>query len=224
MECPLRASSDSDSFLSEVGPGGHHLFTDPYRGKQLTDRRLGPSDTKRTFEALYAAHHRAVLAYCARRAPRWDAWDAAAEVFLVAWRRIDEVPPEDQARAWLFGVAYRVLSNQRRSAARRMRLAERAASSGVSPRWPDEVVVQSEEAVEVNQALNRLRPIDREVLQLTLWEELSPVEIADVLGVSRAAVDQRYSRAKHRLAQELNVNRNVARRAIRVTTGRRGVA
>lgn len=200
------------------------MLTDIQRGNPLTDRRPGPTEEERAFEALFADHHRTVLAYCARRAPRWDAWDATAEVFLVAWRRIDEVPPGDQARAWLFGVAYRVLSNQRRSSVRRMRLAERAASSGVAPQWPDEVVVQSEEAEEVNQALKRLRPIDREILQLTLWEELSPVEIAEVLGVSRAAVDQRYSRAKRRLAQELSVNRNVARRAIRVTTGRKGMA
>ncbi len=190
----------------------------------MTDRRLGTTDAERAFEALYAAHHRAVLAYCARRAPRWDAWDAVAEVFLVAWRRIDEVPPADRARPWLLGVAYRVLSNQRRSAARRKRLAERAASSGVAPRWPDEVVVQSEEARQVTQALKRLRPADREVLQLTLWEELSPVEIAGVLGLSRGAVDQRYSRAKRRLARELDMHRSVARRAIRVTTGKRGAA
>lgn len=142
----------------------------------------------------------------------------------MAWRRIEDVPPGDQARAWLFGVAYRVLSNQRRSAARRMRLAERAAMSGVAPRWPDEVVIQSEEAAEVNQALKRLRPIDREILQLTLWEDLAPMEIAEVLGVSRAAVDQRYSRAKRRLARELDLDRNVARRAIQVTTRRKGVA
>ena len=44
------------------------------------------------FERLYAVHHRAVLAYCARRVSRWDAWDAAAEVFVVAWRRIEDIP------------------------------------------------------------------------------------------------------------------------------------
>ncbi len=42
---------------------------------------------------LFDAHRLEVLAYCMRRAARWDAHDAAAEVFAVAWRRIDEVPP-----------------------------------------------------------------------------------------------------------------------------------
>lgn len=189
----------------------------------MTDRRSQTTDVQRRFEDLYAAHHRAVLAYCARRAPRWDAWDAAAEVFLVAWRRIDEVPPPDEQRAWLLGVAYRVLANQRRSAERRRRLAERAAKSGIAPGWPDEVVVQSEDAAEVMAALERLSPTDREVLQLMLWEGLSPVEIAGVLGLSRGAVDQRYSRAKRRLARELDLHRSVARRATRVTTGKGSV-
>lgn len=191
----------------------------------MNHRRTRTTALERKFEILYEAHHRAVLAYCVRRAPRYDAWDATAEVFLVSWRRIDEVPPPDHARAWLLGVAYRVLGNQRRSAHRRRRLVERAAGTArAQTGWPDEIVVQSEEADEVLEALERLSATDREVLQLTLWEELSPVEIAGVLGLSRAAVDQRYSRAKRRLARDLDRHRSVARRATRTTTENGGVA
>jgi RNA polymerase sigma-70 factor (ECF subfamily) len=157
------------------------------------------------FEALYAAHHQAVLGYCARRAPRSEAWDAASETFLVAWRRFEDMPSSDEARAWLFGVAYRVLANQRRSAQRRRLLARRAAGAVHDPPpLPDAQVVRNEEELEVIEALSRLRPLDREIIRLTLWEELSPVSIAEVLGLSRGAVDQRYSRAKRRLAKELN--------------------
>lgn len=190
----------------------------------MNHRRVPTTDVESKFESLYEAHHRAVLAYCARRASRWDAWDATAEVFLVSWRRINEVPPPDEARAWLFGVAYRVLANQRRSTQRRRRLAERAAGTAKAETgWPDEVVVQGEEAAEVLEVLGRLSATDREILQLTLWEELSPVEIAGVLGLSRAAVDQRYSRAKRRLSRALDRHRSVARRATRVTTENGGV-
>lgn len=157
------------------------------------------------FERLYWAHHRAVLAYCARRVSRADAWDAASEVFLVAWRRPDDVPPGDEARAWLLGVAYRVLANQRRGSRRKAHLLERAAGArGEPPLWPEELVIRNEEAREVIAALARLRLRDREILQLTAWEGLSPVEIAAVLEISRDAVDQRYSRAKRRLARELD--------------------
>ncbi len=46
---------------------------------------------------LFEAHRVDVLAYCMRRVSRWDAHDAAAEVFAVAWRRIDDVPHGDAA-------------------------------------------------------------------------------------------------------------------------------
>jgi RNA polymerase sigma-70 factor (ECF subfamily) len=169
----------------------------------MTDQGMSSKGGKEApFELLYAAHHRAILAYCARRCPRWDAWDAAAEVFVVAWRRLDEVPSEE-ARAWLIGVAFRVLANQRRSANRRARLFERASRDRAWAPMPDEVLLRSEEEREVIDALFRLSRTDREIVQLTLWEELSPNEIATVLGISRAAVDQRYARSKKRLAREL---------------------
>lgn len=176
------------------------------------------------FERLYSMHHRAVLAYCARRCSRSEAWDAASEVFLVALRRPDQVPPPDQALTWLLGVAYRVLSNQWRSERRRRSLAERAAGAvGETAPLPDEVLIRSEEATEVMEALSRLRPPDREVIQLTVWEELSPTEIAEVLGISRPAVDQRYSRAKKRLARELSRQGLMRRRATQATTEKGGV-
>jgi RNA polymerase sigma-70 factor (ECF subfamily) len=165
------------------------------------------------FELLYATHHRAILAYCARRCPRWDAWDAASEVFVVAWRRFDEIPPAEEARAWLIGVAFRVLSNQRRSAGRRTRLLEKAGRDRAWAPLPDEQVLRNEEDREVIAALSRLSRTDREIVQLALWEEMSPGEIAGVLGISREAADQRYSRAKKRLARQLDDDRFIRRGA-----------
>lgn len=126
------------------------------------------------FERLYVAHHRAVLAYCARRVSRWDAWDAAAEVFVVAWRRIDDVPAADDARAWLIGVAFRVLANQRRSAGRRARLLERASRDRAWAPMPDEQLLRNEEDREVIDAVSRLSRTDQEIILLNLWEEALP--------------------------------------------------
>lgn len=156
------------------------------------------------FEALYAANHRRVLAYCARRASRADAWDAAAEVFAIAWRRIDEVPRDDMALPWLFAVAYRVISNQRRSQERRRRLNERVARLPVDAApFPEAQLIRREEEAEMMAALERLRDADREIVLLVLWEELPRRHIAAALGISRVAVDQRYSRARRRLAAQL---------------------
>ena len=183
-------------------------------GKDKMESRASESDSaaKASFEHVYEAHHEAVLGYCARRARRIDAWDAAAEVFAIAWRRASDIPSGDETLPWLLGVAYRVLSNQRRSENRRRRLAVRAAhTASDSPPSPDAQLVRNEEEAEVIAALLRLRPLDREVIQLTLWEELPRDHIANVLGVSRQTLDQRVSRAKKRLAKELERGTRVRR-------------
>src|SRR5690242_7391531 len=78
------------------------------------------------FRRLFADTQRDLLAYALRRVDRAeDAADVVAETFLVAWRRLDHVPPGDDARLWLYGVARRQLANQRRGQLRRSRLAER---------------------------------------------------------------------------------------------------
>ena len=52
-------------------------------------------------------------------------------------------------------------------------------------------------------ALSRLGELDREVLTLTVWEELEPREIAQVLGVSAQTVRTRLSRARGRLREQI---------------------
>ena len=66
---------------------------------------------------------RAVLAFAMRRADPDTAHDVLSETFLVAWRRIDELPAEP--RPWLLGTARKVLANHRRAAERRGALHER---------------------------------------------------------------------------------------------------
>src|SRR4051812_33061810 len=78
------------------------------------------------FSRLFGDTERELLAYVLRRVDRAeDGADVVAETFLVAWRRLDSVPPGDEARLWLYGVARRQLANQRRGQLRRSRLADR---------------------------------------------------------------------------------------------------
>jgi hypothetical protein len=52
----------------------------------------------RRLEALFAAHGSDIVAYCSwRTRSASDAQDATADVFLTAWRRLDEVPDGDEA-------------------------------------------------------------------------------------------------------------------------------
>ena len=161
------------------------------------------SRTEAWFDRIYQENHRLVRAYCMRRAPAPDVDDAVSEVFAVAWRRRNDVPGGSRTLPWLYGVARRVLSHQRRGAERFRRLKGRvAAVQDPPPLHPDSVVVQRQEHLEVRRAVAQLRPADREVLLLAAWEGLSHREIADVLGCSQAAVDKRVSRAKQRLAKQ----------------------
>ncbi|WP_432947623.1 RNA polymerase sigma factor [Kribbella sp. CA-253562] len=48
-----------------------------------------------------------------------------ADTFLVAWRRLEDVPPGDQIRPWLYSVAHRVQANHLRGEGRRHALADR---------------------------------------------------------------------------------------------------
>jgi RNA polymerase sigma-70 factor (ECF subfamily) len=159
--------------------------------------------TRRRFAQLFDAHRRAVLGYALRRCSEpADAADVLAETFLVAWRRLDDVPAgEHDERPWLLGVARRVLANQRRGAARRSRLSERLGCELAAVEPPLDELGGSGGVV--SEALARLAPDDRELLTLTSWEGLDPAQIAAALGVPGATVRSRLHRARARLRDEL---------------------
>lgn len=151
------------------------------------------------FTDLFDRTHAPLLAYAVRRvADPADAADVVAETFLVAWRRLDDVPAGDAARPWLFGVARRVLANHYRGERRRLALADRLREQVVETvpaHEPDDPVLL--------QALDRLPDDDQELLRLVAWEELARDEIALALGVPRATVRVRLHRARRRLAAQL---------------------
>jgi RNA polymerase sigma-70 factor (ECF subfamily) len=162
------------------------------------------ADMRSRFETIWNEHRLQVLAYCLRRISGADAEDACAETFLVVWRRLDEVPPPPKTLLWIFGIARHVLSNQNRAFYRRGRLRERLTNLGVSPSSdPVDFVVQSTEGRRVAEAVNRLKPTDREIVRLDAWEDLTREEISEVMGMTRAAVDQRIHRAYERLSRAL---------------------
>ena len=153
----------------------------------------GTIDQRAAFVALFEAHFDALLAYARRRCSQpSDAEDVVAETFTTAWRRFDRLPARpDEHRLWLFGVARRVLANQRRATGRRMRLLERL-------RWrPASSTVGTQ--LDAGAALETLSERDQEVLRLIAWEDLTHAEAAVVLGISTNAVAIRLHRARAKL-------------------------
>ena len=169
------------------------------RAKTSTARRTAlktiPTREER-FNLLYTEHLEAIRWYAWRRDPQ-IAEDVVAETFLIAWRRLDAMPKEE--RPWLIGVARNVRLNIRRGTLRQAALSERLFQE--QPTQPGTVEPDAGEAVKT--ALALLPEPDREVLLLTVWDDLDRVQIARALGCSKSTVSVRLHRARRRLSAAL---------------------
>jgi RNA polymerase sigma-70 factor (ECF subfamily) len=158
---------------------------------------MGRPDRRTRFEALYAEHAAAVARYAHRRADEQTAADVVSEVFVVAWRRFDDVP--EDALPWLLGCARRVLWHHHRAEQRRGRLLERLKSSA-----PPLVVSVEQADTGLARGLAELSERDREVLLLTAWEGLTTDQAATVLGCSPQTFRVRAHRARQRLMDAMS--------------------
>jgi RNA polymerase sigma-70 factor (ECF subfamily) len=150
-------------------------------------------------EELFRRHHAAVAAYARRRAPSDTADDVVASTFLVAWRRLEDVPGDPLP--WLLAVARNVIATQQRGSRRRGALRRRLEHTRPGAAPPPSV---EEPDGRVAAALGRLPESDREAITLIAWDGLQPAEAATVIGQSPAAFRVRLHRAKHRLRRELD--------------------
>jgi RNA polymerase sigma factor (sigma-70 family) len=152
------------------------------------------------FELLVASHERALFRYTARRLDdRTTCEDVVNETFLIAWRRWSELPAPDRQLAWLYAIAFRVLSNQRRSRDRRERLLGR-----LSLERELRMIEKDDQGSRFSallDCLNHLEADERELLEFVYWERLSYRDIALILGISENAAGIRITRVKKRLRE-----------------------
>ncbi|MEV6981869.1 sigma-70 family RNA polymerase sigma factor [Sphaerisporangium sp. NPDC051017] len=181
-------------------------------------------DRKMLFERVYLDTYEPILGYATRRcdSPE-DAADVVAETFEIAWRRLDDLPPGEQARLWLYGVARNVLANHRRGLMRR-HVHQAGLREDVADLYARTSL--SEERMEfaaIARVFRDLSDEDRELLSLVAWEGLDAGEIAGVLGCSRNAARIRLHRARRRFSRGLaaaGVEHMPMSRAARVPLGR----
>jgi len=157
-----------------------------------------------------------------RLAGRVDASDVLQEAFLEACKRLPRYldDPRVSVFIWLRGVTLDTLIHVHRRHLAEMRDAGRDVSlqAGLAPQassismagWlmadltsPSQAAIRDETARKIEEVLGTMDEIDREVLILRHFEQLSNDEVAGVIGVKKAAASRRYMRALARFREVL---------------------
>lgn len=168
------------------------------------------SPPEQRFRTLFATTYDDVVRFAQRRTHRSQAEDVAEETFLIAWRRIGDLPADPgDARAWVFGIARNCLLNDRRAQRRRegltVRLAEVGTISPTSTGEPGDLVALR---ADLASAWQRLSPGDQEVLALVVFDNLTSGQAATVLDITPATFRVRLSRARATLRRHLQGTRH----------------
>jgi RNA polymerase sigma-70 factor, ECF subfamily len=155
------------------------------------------------FVAVVKRHEVAVHAYLARRAGAQAADDLLGEVWVRAFAgRGGYDPAHPDARPWLYGIARNVLRAHWRARHPGAPAAEGPAGPcGAADPWDDVVdrLDASARAGLLAAALRALPAVEREVLLLVAWEELTPAQAAAALGVPPDTARSRLHRARSAL-------------------------
>lgn len=172
-----------------------------------TDRELwaqASSGNTHAFGRLFDRHARAVYNHCFRLVGLWQAAeDLTQATFLLAWRKRSRVTlVQDSALPWLLTVATNTVRSERRTVARRLRLAGRVPVDTSSPDHADDVAGRVDDERRMAEVLAAVRDLPRnqqEALALCVWSGISYAEAAAVLGIAEASVRARVSKARTRL-------------------------
>jgi RNA polymerase sigma-70 factor (ECF subfamily) len=158
------------------------------------------------FEAVFEQYHRDVYEYLARAVGPDRADEYAGDVFVSAFSSRARYDPElGTVRAWLFGIAANIRRTRARSELRGRRAWGRVGGERDAQDGGFEVVEEGldygKRLAWVAEFLRELSDIDRDVLVLYAWGQLSYPEIAQALGVEVGTVRSRLARARGRLRE-----------------------
>ena len=176
------------------------------RGFWRRDAAAVPAKTAApTADALVRRYREAVFAYAARRVAGFaEAEDVTAETFAAALaflHRCPATPAEvgdgpDPVRAWLLGIARRKVAAVCRKRARRRETPLDVSAPDAPNARPEPSLLRGEASEAIRRIVDGLKPDQREVLLLKYVEELSLMEIGQVLGRSPQAVSSLLQRAR----------------------------
>lgn len=141
-----------------------------------------------------------------------DAEDAVQETFLRVLRHRDTLDEVRDHRVWLIRIVWNIVLDRKRRAKTRpetddvSELARVLPANGLSA---EERAAAAQHHAHVLACVEQLPAKEREVLQLSAFEDLSSVEIAAVLGITESSVRSRLFRARNLMAGLLNHERSL---------------
>ncbi len=148
------------------------------------------------FRALYERHAGWLAIRLARRCNDRDlVADAVQDTFIAVWQRPQGFRGDGDVAAWLWGIAIRRLVSRLRQ---RTDIAAVFEKAGAAPAAEDQVLL-SVEYGDIGQALARLSPEMRAVIQAVVLDGLTAREAAQLLNVPVSSVKTRLYRAKAHL-------------------------
>jgi len=160
-------------------------------------------DTARARLTQLWVDHKPSVERFVRRRQTADVDDIVQQVFVTAWRRIDDVPDEPQP--WLFTVARNAMLNDGRANRRKAALAVRLASTIEVATSNDDHDDNDDPAL--TDAWQALSDVEREAIVLEAWDGLTGAQAAQVLGITRHAYAKRLTRARQHLRTLLTASR-----------------
>lgn len=147
-----------------------------------------------------------VVRWCARLGgPRVDPEDAAHDVFIVALQKMDKVRDARAFGAWIFGITRRTLARHRRRAWVRRWIPGLTVDAPDPADGPARLAAVSETGRQVQEVLETLPELEREVLVLAVLEDRTDQEVATMLGVPLGTIKSRLHRARARFHQRASV-------------------
>jgi RNA polymerase sigma-70 factor (ECF subfamily) len=170
--------------------------------------------SRAAFEELYSRYNGPLYGFFRRRLENPQrAEDLAQETFLAVIRGASRYEPRALVRTYLYGIAMKQLFAERRKDLR----------EGTPPDSVAEPSAAStqETGMWVQQAVARLDAPEREILMLREYEQLSYVEIAELLRLPLNTVRSRLFRARIALKERLHPKESLQRRAADDSGGKR---
>jgi RNA polymerase sigma factor (sigma-70 family) len=129
--------------------------------------------------------------------------DLVQQTFLALLEGHERLADPSKLRGYLFGIAHNVLRGHLRELSRGRQIDEGVSSLAELDPGPTSALARKREQQLLLLALRRL-PIQHQVaLELYYWENLTTVEIAEILGLSDSAMRSRMVRARSLLEAEL---------------------